>query len=384
MKLLKITSIAAILASAFISFSASADWVNASGVGRNRDEAVNNAIYNIMLQTGSDMNKVQRYSNGELQRNGLGGASNPIKKIVITETESTLNKTRVQIKAFINDRQAKVRCTGSRISKTILPLSFKYLDSAAFQGANGIENLNKEFDRFLSEDLKNAAIFNLKPILNLNVINDNGKNASESHKLANLESISRRYGSQYLIIGTINSLSKSKVGDSIITNMLFVPTRSIDFDVDIYDAINQQIIFHKNYAAETDWPFANNEFIDVRSDRFRGSDYGLRFKELMSNVSRDLVGKLQCAPVSAKVIDIAGDDLIINIGADNGLTKGMKFSLAQSSMMPSDIVEDYEVRESGKGTYKVVSVYPHSAKLKPEDLQNNTLNISVNDIVSLL
>lgn len=384
MKILKLAKVSATLLLASLSFQSYAGWHVATGIGPNREDAVNDAIHNLLMQTGADIRMEQTYKDGVLKGNSYGPASNNIiKKIVVTETQYTLNRTTVTIKAFLDDKRAKAKCAGASVNKSILPLSFKYADSQAFQGALGIEDANKELDKMLYDQLANSATFNTRPVLRLNVVSDNGKNVPIKDRLDNYKAISKQYGSQYIITGTINSLSKSKVGNNIITNMIFIPTRTINFDIDVFDAINQRIIFHKNYSGETDWPFESSEFIDLRSDRFKGSDYGQRLYELTSIAAKDLVRELQCAPVSARVIDSKGDDIIINMGSDNGLKKDMKFSLAQSSNMTSSVGNEYEIHEESNGLYKVTAVYPHSAKLKPVDLQNNTLNVDVDDIVTL-
>ncbi len=384
MDFLKIAKVSITLFLASVSLSSNASWQVATGIGQNQEDAVNDAIHNLLMQTGSDIRLEQAYKNGVLQGSSYGPtSSNIIKKLVVLETQNTLNRTTVTIKAFIDDKKAKVKCKGASIQKSILPLSFKYADSQAFQGAIGIEDLNKELDKILYEQLSNTATFSTRPVLKVNVVNDNGKNVPNKNKLDNLKAISTHYGSQYIVSGTINSLSKSKVGNNVITNLMFIPTRTIDFDVDVFDAINQQVIFHKNYTGETDWPFESNEFLDLRSDRFRGSAYGQRLYELTSKAAKDLVRELQCASISARVIDTKGDEIIINIGNDSGVKKDMKFSLDQTSNMTSIEGNEYEIHEAAKGLYRVTAVYPHTAKLKPVDLQNNTLNVDVDDIVTL-
>lgn len=384
MTILKFTKALVLILAVSLSLQAQAKWHQAKGVGLNTDAAVNDAIHNLLLDSGADMRLEQVYKDGVLEGTHASVASkNPIRKLVVLEQQSTLNRTTVTIKAYIEDRYAKARCPGSKISKAVLPITFKFADSAAFQSGMGIENLNKELDKQIFDALSKASMFNVRPILNANIANDNGKNVDVNFKMNNLKAISDRYSSQYIVVGTINSLSKSKVGNNILTSALFLPTRTIDFDVDIYDAINQQIVFHRNYNGEEDWPFDADEFLDLRSDRFRGSDYGQRVYDLCSQVTRDLVEQLQCAPASAKVIDTEGDNIVINLGRENGLVKNMKFSLEQATTMSGSSGNEYDAYEGGKGSYKVVSVYPHAAKLQPVDLQNNILNVSVNDIVTL-
>jgi len=369
----------------FLPLNVFAAWHFANGEGNNTDDAVNNAIYNLVLQNGGDPSKVQTFRGGQLQRTSDNPFDNgAIKRIVVLERQSSLNgTTRVKIKAFINDKQMQYHCKNSKIKKSLLPICFRYADSAAFQGAVGIENLNKELDKQFIENLRKTAIFSLKTPLKLNTINDNGKNVGEATRIENLNALAHRNGCQYVAIGTINSLSKSKVGNNVVMNMMFMPTRSINFDIDIYDAVNQEIVFHQNYAGETDWPFDSDEFIDVRSDRFKGSDFGRRVYELTSDAVKDLASHFGCADISARVVDVEGENIIINIGRENGVTKDMLFTLEQVATVHNVNGYEYEMQDQGLGSYKVVAIYPRTTKLKPVDLQNSTINVSIDDIVKL-
>ena len=48
-------------------FSANAKWYTSNGIGTTRDEAVNDALENIMMQSGADVKLLQVYKNGALQ-----------------------------------------------------------------------------------------------------------------------------------------------------------------------------------------------------------------------------------------------------------------------------------------------------------------------------
>lgn len=87
--------------------------------------------------------------------------------------------------------------------------------------------------------------------------------------------------------------------------------------------------------------------------------------------------------MNARIIDIDGDDLVINVGNENGLRNGLKFTLMQTASLSGPTGDNYNVYEKSNSVYKVVSVYPHAAKIHPVDLQNNTLNVNVNDVVTL-
>ena len=349
-----------------------------------RNDAVNDAIRNVMLQAGADVKIEQNYKNGVLQSDNVNIMSrSPIKKLVVMSEQTTFSKVTVTIKAFIDERFAKARCSEAAVHKAVLPVSFRFADSQAYQGSIGIEGISKELDKLVMENLYNTSSFVTRPLVRANLNTSNSPNMSNNFQVSNLSSLADRYGSQYIILGSINSVSTSEVGNNVLTKLMYVPTRTINFDIDVYDAINEQIIFHRNYTAEADWPFKQSEYIDLRSDRFKSSEYGQRVYGLAAEVSKDLVAELQCKPANAKIIDLDGDDVVINIGRENGISPNMKFTLVQAVSMSGPNGDNYSAYEKSNSVYKVVSVYPHAAKLHPVDLQNNTLNVNVNDVVTL-
>ena len=87
-------------------FSANAKWYTSNGIGTTRDEAVNDALENIMMQSGADVKLLQVYKNGALQSEDFQlRAQNPVKKIEVVEMQTTLNKVSVTLKAFIDDEK---------------------------------------------------------------------------------------------------------------------------------------------------------------------------------------------------------------------------------------------------------------------------------------
>lgn len=384
MKIRLLIQILCCLVFSVMSSTAFATWYTANGTGSDRNDAVNDAIRNVMLQVGADVKIEQNYKNGVLQSDNVNIMSrSPIKKLVVMSEQTTFSKVTVTIKAFIDERFAKARCSGAAVHKAVLPVSFRFADSQAYQGSIGIEGISKELDKLVMENLYNTSSFVTRPLVRANLNTSNSPNMSNAFQVSNLSSLADRYGSQYIILGTINSVSTSEVGNNVLTKLMYVPTRTINFDIDVYDAINEQIIFHRNYTAEADWPFKQSEYIDLRSDRFKSSEYGQRVYGLAAEVSKDLVAELQCKPANAKIIDLDGDDVVINVGRENGISPNMKFTLVQAASMSGPNGDNYSAYEKSNSVYKVVSVYPHAAKLHPVDLQNNTLNVNVNDVVTL-
>lgn len=369
---------------AFSSVQANAKWYSATGEGEDRNAAVNDAIRNIILQSGASVHIEESFKNGVMQKDSFSiKSTSPIKRLVVLNEQTSFHRVTVNIKAFINENQVKKGCSVANIKKTMIPVAFKYSDSQAYQGSMGIEGIEKIITKQFHENLRMIKTVNVKTPLNINLPKDYSKEVDNSFVFKNLTSIASRENAQYVLIGTINSVAVSKVGNNLLTNLLFSDTRSLNFDIDIYDAINDELVFHQNYQMEADWPYAQSDYIDINGNNFKSTAYGQRMYGLLKDAAKDISYEIQCAPVSAKVIDIDGDDIIINIGKNNGITKNTEFTVVQRTSVQTTTGKEYESYEDAAGTYKAVSIYPNASKLKPADLQNNVLNININDVVTV-
>ena len=365
-------------------FSANAKWYTSNGIGTTRDEAVNDALENIMMQSGADVKLLQVYKNGALQSEDFQlRAQNPVKKIEVVEMQTTLNKVSVILKAFIDDEKLKKRCAVSSLPKTMVPISFKFADSKSYQSSIGIEDINFEINKIIYNKLGSSRAFALRNLVNANLTNAQSRNVNAKYQADNIRAVANQANAQYIMLGTINSVATSEVGNNVLTKLVFNNTRSIDFDIDIYDAVNQTQVFHQNYTAETDWPFKQSDRIDLRSDRFKSSDYGQRLYDLCSRAVKDIIYALECQNVTARVIDLDEDDLIINLGNDSNLKEGQIFTLIQHSIRNGDLGDEYESYDKTSSKYKVIRVYPRTARLHPINMHQNTLNIKANDLVTI-
>ena len=369
---------------AFSSVQANAKWYSATGEGEDRNAAVNDAIRNIILQSGASVHIEESFKNGVMQKDSFSiKSTSPIKRLVVLNEQTSFHRVTVNIKAFINENQVKKGCSVANIKKTMIPVAFKYSDSQAYQGSMGIEGIEKIITKQFHENLRMIKTVNVKTPLNINLPKDYSKEVDNSFVFKNLTSIASRENAQYVLIGTINSVAVSKVGNNLLTNLLFSDTRSLNFDIDIYDAINDELVFHQNYQMEADWPYAQSDYIDIKGNNFKSTAYSQRMYGLLKDAAKDISYEIQCAPVSAKVIDIDGDDIIINIGKNNGITKNTEFTVVQRTSVQTTTGKEYESYEDAAGRYKAVSIYPNASKLKPADLQNNVLNININDVVTV-
>ncbi len=348
-----------------------------------RKEAINDALRNILLQSGADISFTQEFNNGIMVSENLKFQSqNPVRKVQVISEQKTSKTVTVSIKAWLDEKTIPKKCSGSELKKSLLPLGFKFVDLNAKQGSVGIDHISTALNQLIYDQKTLSSGFMLKPLSKANLGLDNYSNSPLKAQRNNIISLGKQNEAQYIISGTINSVSLSQVGDNPFTKMLYTPTRSLNFDVTVYDALKGSVIYQKNYLAEADWPFSQGEFVDLRSDRFLGSSYGQRLKELCKEATNDIILQLECIKPSARVIDVDGDEFIINLGSEAGLKKGSVFNLNKTATIYSGR-NSYNMQIPSPGRYKVIAVYPHAATLKPADIENNTIMIEIDDLVTL-
>lgn len=371
--------------------TAQAKWYTATGTApilsstsQARDDAVNDAIRNAMLEAGAQVSVEQNFKDGVLQGSSANVKSTvPVRRVQVTSEQKTSGRVTVTVKVLLDDSNVPPPCSASRIKKSVVPTSFMYADQNSALGAQGVDTINRELSRDLYAKLSLSPLLLVRPEQRVNLRGSASGNSADAQLSGNIIALGRQHDSQYLISGTVDAAAASDPGELFITKMLFQRTRSLTFTVNLYDTAAGREVFSKTYSMECDWPFKQGEYLDLRSERFRGSPYGQRMQQLIADAVTDLVTELQCLNPEATIIDTDDEGFYIDMGAVNNVSKGMKFSIRQTSQGFEPDGETYDRRDAARGLYVVHDVYETTARLVPEDLDDNLLNIRVNDRVML-
>ena len=389
---MKFTPLTTALAFLFICAAApaSAKWYTAEGtapirgdVAEARSAAIDNALRNILLEQGASYTLRETYENGVLQSNKMTmNAQSSVRKVQVLSEQRTSRAVTVSVKAWIDEGTLEKKCPTALVHTTILPIAFRFLDQQASQSAADITDLPGELDQMLFGPIVTNPNFTVRDVFNANFNFSARLNTANKLKRENISALAKRLDSQYIIVGTLNSVSLSKVGSNPLTQLMFAPTRTISFTVNVYDATTGTAVFQKSYSGEADWTFSGGEYVDLRSERFIQSSYGQRMRELANQAANEIMTKLECIPPTARVIDVLDDDFVINLGAEDGIREGMIFDLYRNSTILNGS-SDYNTRSLSAGKYRVAECYPYSAKLNPIDLEDNTVIIQIDDLVTL-
>ncbi|MBO8416793.1 MAG: flagellar assembly protein T N-terminal domain-containing protein [Proteobacteria bacterium] len=371
--------------------AAQAQWYTADGraailyddVEKARTEAINDALRSIMLEAGADINVSADYQGGALLNESFNiKSSSPVRKMTILEEQRTLSSVTVKVRAYV-DEDRTMKCAQSSVRKSILPLIFRFADDRAYQSAVGLDDLPREIERNLLLDLGSTASIRLLPQASFRFFADEYSSGPSYAEIKALEEIAAHYRTQFLLVGTLRSAALSESGDNVFERLLYKPTRTLDFDLALYNTLSGRLLIKKNYRAESDWDFKQGQYLDLRSEQFLSSAYGQRLTELCSYAADDIVNALTCLPSAARIIEVNGDEILISLGSNDGLKEGLKFNLSHQSESYDRQQRAYSRYDRSESAYRVEAVFPETARLVPVSLNHSPLNVMIDDVVVL-
>lgn len=348
-----------------------------------RRNAIDDALRNAALQAGADISIEQVLENGTLLNDRMQiKTHSPIRRIQVIEDQSDGRVVSVLVKALIDDKST-LDCYAGNIKKTVLPFIFRYEDSEASLSAAGIETFDKYLTDLIYKGVSQSPALTILPPDQTRLLVKLNTSGPDYSLQRTLDSLSRRTQAQYVVVGTIKSLAKSETGNNALTKMIYNPTRTIRFGIQIYDVFTGDLILSKDYEGDAEWTFERGANIQIRSSKFSNSDYGQRAAQLAKYAIADIVSKLRCQIPNARIIQVTDDNVRINLGANANLKVGMLFNLVHRTDYQDRHNETYYQHNDTGSVYKVINVSPSAATLAPARQDSQLINVMLDDVVSL-
>lgn len=369
---------------------ASAAWYTARGsapiidgnVAQARRDAIDDALRNAALQAGADISIEQVLENGTLLNERMQvKARTPIRSMRVVEEQESGKAVTVLVKALIDDSAAKSDCYAGNLKKTVLPFLFRYEDPDASLTAAGMDDFDNYLSSLIYSGIAQSPALTILPTDRTRLLISRSASGPDYNLQRTLDSISRRTQAQFIIVGSINSLAKSEVGENALTKMIYNPTRTIRFNVKVFDVYSGEQILSKDYSGDAEWTL-DSPFI-IRSDRFATSDYGQRVQQLAKYAISDIVSTLRCQMPYARVVQVSDDAIRINLGSNDNVKPGMRFNLLHRSDYRDRHNMTYYQHSGTGSTYKVVDVSPNASTLVPVNANSQLLNVMLDDLVIL-
>lgn len=377
-----------IVVSLVISTKAIAQWFESTGQATiynsnkksARNKAIENALKKTLLVAGASVSSVQQVVNGLLTKDEVNiRATGMVNSFEIINEKHSDDMIEVTIRADIFPQQKQ--CFSEDYRKTLL-ITKSHLRHREQANIGKLYELNTSISQQLDELIKvNGQYLQSK----VNIYNKTSfSRLHQSQAYSEIKSLvttlASNSDSQFVLFSEITDLSLQAADSSawqFWQGEKF--NRHFNLSLFLYDGINGELIFDKSYRSAAPWNFAPRDTVNPANDEFWQSLYGQNITRMLKEIALDIDERLMCQPTQGKILNIEGNELLINLGKRHGVQINDKFSLlthrnfllANGKTHTGFNISPYQL--------KVLKISRDSAVLAPEN--NEQLgNIQIHDL----
>jgi hypothetical protein len=298
-----------------------------------RVQAIKNAVANAAFQHGSFVSAEDIVLDGLLvsSKSVITTQGNIQRVEIISETllDDTLSViVRVEISPLFN-------CTNDQYARSVLITQFQLLRPKQVSHGGLFDlgkQITKRFERQLSLE-PNAPKVSMIDKAFTNVRYREEINLREITDKSNY--LAREYGQQFIVFGFIRDISLfEQVKEALLSDDVTL-RRNFTIQVYVLDAYRHNILFQESYHSEATWEFNDEYNVDTNNSLFWRSDYGRVVLNTVNGAVLEVANLLQCEKSFAQIINNNQQKLTINMGVENGIKLGDKFTLYKKRFIPT-------------------------------------------------
>jgi hypothetical protein len=351
--------------------SAIAQWYEAQGKSvvmqgdseRAKTLAMENALKKALLVAGASVSSVQKTVNGLLTQNEINiRASGTVNSFELVDETYEGNLVTVTIRADIFPQNKQCFSSDYRKSLLITRSNLMHREQA---NIGNIYPLDSKLMEKLAHKINNEGIYlDTKLLLREKAQFSRLNNSLQVEAIKSLTmSLSNISDTQYVMYSEINDVSfeqSSTNGWSFWEEDVF--KRQFSVSLYIYNGSNGELVFNKKYHSSAPWEFGKRQNIDVHSEVFWQSQYGMNIEKVLGEMIIDIDENMMCQPTRGKIVQVAGNSLTINLGKRHGVKVGDEFSLLHLGNIMTDSGKTYAGFNVSPYTVKVTQVSQQSAQ----------------------
>jgi hypothetical protein len=348
-----------------------------------REKAIQDALLTLMYHGGASINALQIVKSGVLEIDKLTVRTNGEIVDMQLLTEKIIDdKIQVTVSADIYPFDT---CKKDNYAKSLFvgPIQLTTPKDAQLGGIYKIpeEVATRLYSRFKTDSRQvDARHLRTRQI----AFNNNTSDDIERQMLSVAQDISSQYDVQYILFGRINDMSDyNEINTTFGIASTPIKYRNYQMQLYVIDAINRKTVFQKKYEASREWPFNVTMKLDVAGSAFWYSDYGKLINFYIEQSVTDIENTFSCETTLASVVAIYNNDnLVINLGQENGIRKGDRFKLIRQQFLTFQDKGSQEPFFNQDDTVlEVISVQSKRALLKATN-GADMANIQIRDILS--
>ena len=359
-----------------------AAWYQAQGQAlvRNGDvrtarlEATNDAVRQALLFSGASVSGTQTIVNGLMANDAFHmDTSGEVRRIEKVTERRRGNILDITIRADIFPKRLACSATSAPNSLITSPFRVKFPGQLL---AGNIQGLNRavmqEFERLLREGANNVY---LDSILPFTVDWQSGKTIEQAIALG------KQHDVQLVLFGEIEDTSIVKA-EKAWSRFGKRQDRQFRVRIELIDTINGAVIHEAYYSTSAIWRFAHHQSVSPVSRQFWQSEYGIAIYDVLTQMLNEIEDVVACQPSTGRILSVNNNQVIINMGREQGLELGDNVSLYQKNQLFDEFGKTYIQYNLHPDKMRVVSINVDNAILEPES--GGLLgNIQPNDFVTL-
>ncbi|WP_445397022.1 flagellar assembly protein T N-terminal domain-containing protein [Zobellella sp. An-6] len=357
-----------------------ADWYQAEGsaplsLGEDsaRQQALEQALADTLLQAGASLTTVQSVNNGMFSGQRLDiAAQGELMDYLILNERRAQGRLWLTVRADIWPNQdVQPQCVGRYrpgLTLSTLPLSHPE------QGQIGrIYELGDAVTQRLAQRLGSSV--NLMTQLPHQLTTDPRLPRSPGLRQGG-DILARQQQSRLLLSGVIEDISMND-GNWVDWRFREQP-RQFQLSVTLEDGLTGETLLQQRYQAQSPWTFKKHAKVDVYEQGFWQSAYGQAVDQLLARVARDLVQAQSCMKAVGNILQQSEEGILMDLGRQAGIQVGDRFTLVHRRQLQPG----YYSETSAQAQFVVSQSHPDYSLLIPADGAARQVRVGPGDILT--
>ncbi|MFP2770631.1 flagellar assembly protein T N-terminal domain-containing protein [Oceanisphaera sp. KMM 10153] len=375
-------SIKTVLPSLFLllPLAAQADWYQAEGsaplsLGTEaaRQQALEQALADALLQAGASLTTVQSVTNGALSSQQLDiAARGELMDYVILDERRSQGHLKLTLRADIwpNDN-VQPQCAG-RYRPGLTLSSFPLLRPE--QGRIGqIFELGTAVTARLAQHL--TPDVNLMTQLPHQLLTDTRLPRSPGLRQGS-DVLVQKQQSRLLLSGVIDDISMDE-GNWVKWRFTDMP-RQFGLSVTLEDSLTGERLLQQHYQTISPWSFSKHTKVKVHEQGFWQSAYGQSADKLLQRIARDVTNAQSCMKAIGHILQQSEEGILMDLGRQAGIQPGDRFTLIHRRQLQPG----YYSETSSTSQFVVQQSHTDYSLLTPADGIARQISITPGDMLT--
>lgn len=362
--------------------SAHAEWYQAEGSAplsqgneTARQQAVEQALTEALLQAGASITTVQSVTNGALSGQQLDiAAQGELMDYVIINERRAQGRLWLTLRADIwpNPQQVQAQCASRYrpgISLTSFPI--QHPDQGRF---GQVYELGNATAARLAQHL--TPVVNLMTQLPRQIATDSQLPRSQGLRKGS-DVLASKQQSRLILSGVLNDISLEN-GEQVQWFFNKEQPRQFALAVTLEDSFTGEKLLQQQYRVEAPWPYKKHDKVNVQQQSFWQSAYGVAADQLLQRIARDVVKAQSCMKAIGHILQQSDEGILMDLGRDAGIQPGDRFTLIHRRQLQPG----YYSETSSKAQFVVQQSHNDYSLLTPADNVAREVRITPGDMLT--